>query len=74
MAGGRADKKTGLQFHRSWVSDRTRFVITMASIFRLRCCARRALAVMFLGEPMVAVAATAKTEALFFRRVLPLLQ
>jgi hypothetical protein len=29
---------------------------------------------MFLGEPMVAVAATAKTEALFFRRVLPLMQ
>jgi hypothetical protein len=29
---------------------------------------------MFLGEPMVAVAATQKTEALFFRWVLPLLQ
>jgi hypothetical protein len=46
----------------------------MASIPRLRCCARRALAVMFLGAPMVAVAATQKTEALFFRRVLPLMQ
>jgi|GEM_PF-4239924 hypothetical protein len=29
---------------------------------------------MFLGAPMVAVAATAEAEALFFRRVLPILQ
>jgi hypothetical protein len=29
---------------------------------------------MFLGAPMVAVVATQKTEALFFRRVLPLMQ
>jgi hypothetical protein len=46
----------------------------MASIPRLRCCARRALAVRFLGAPLGAVAATAKTEALFFCRVLPLMQ
>ena len=69
-----AGSKNGFYFRRSRVSDRTRFVITMASIPRLRFCARRLLAAMFLGAPMVAVAATAEAEALFFQRVLPLRQ
>ena len=41
----------------------------MSSIPQLRFCAGRALAVMFFGVPMVAVAATSQAEALFFRRV-----